>query len=62
MRNASATWALEYADWYRPLKQNVEDAVAALLNGEVTPNECVDRIEAEAAKIRADRNIPKHKV
>jgi N-acetylglucosamine transport system substrate-binding protein len=62
MRNACATWALEYADWYRPLKQNVEDAVAALLNGEVTPKECVDRIEAEAAKIRADRNIPKHKV
>lgn len=62
MREASATWDMDYGDWYKAFSKDVESAMAALLNGEVTPEECVDRMEKAAAKTRADKAIPKHRV
>lgn len=62
MREASDTWYRDYADWYKSFGDATEDAMAALLNGEVSPQECVNLMEAAATKCRNDRRIPKHKV
>ncbi len=62
MRDASDTWYLDYADWYKPLGEATENAMAALLNGEVSPQECVDSMEAAAEKVRNDKSVPKHTV
>jgi len=62
LREASDTWSSDYGDWYKQFGDATEDIMAALLNAEVTPKECVDRIEKAAAKVRKDKSIPKHKV
>jgi len=62
MREAKETWFRDYGDWYKALGTATENALAALLNGEITPQQCVDKMEAEAAKTRNDKAIPKHKM
>lgn len=62
MREASATWDCEYAEWYRSLGKAAESAMAALLNREVSPKECVDRMEKAAEAVRKDKSIPKHTI
>lgn len=61
LREASATWDADYADWYKALNKATESALAALLNGEVTPAECIERMEKAAEAVRKDPSIPKHK-
>jgi N-acetylglucosamine transport system substrate-binding protein len=60
MSKASNTWYRDYGDWYKSLGKATEDAMAALLNGEISPQQCAERMEAEAAKVRNDKSIPKH--
>jgi ABC-type glycerol-3-phosphate transport system substrate-binding protein len=62
MRQASNTWDREHADWYKAFGTATENALAALLIGEITPQHCVDRMEAAATKTRNDKSIPKHKM
>ncbi len=62
MREAKDIWYMDCTDWYKPLSTAIESAMAALLNGEVDPQECVNRMEAAAERIRKDKSIPKHKV
>ena len=62
IRAAPTTWHAEHGDWYPSLKNELWAAMAALLNAEITPQQCVDRIEAAAAKVRQDPRLPKHHV
>jgi len=62
MRNAKEAYSLDYRDWYREMGKAIENAMAALLSGEVTPKECVDRMEKAAEAVRNDKSLPKHKM
>lgn len=62
MREAKVTYSADYRDWYRTMGKDIESAMAALLNGEATPKQCVDRMEAAAERTRKDKSIPKHKM
>jgi N-acetylglucosamine transport system substrate-binding protein len=60
LRNARVTWTTRYAQWYKALEEESRNAMAALLLGEATPEQFVERIEAAAGRVRSDPNIPKH--
>lgn len=62
MSKAANTWFLDYSDWYKSFGEANESTMAALLNGEITPHQCVDRMEAAAEKVRNDESLPKHKM
>jgi hypothetical protein len=62
MREAKLTYSSDYRDWYRTMGKDIESAMASLLNGEATAQECVDRMEAAAERTRNDKSIPKHKM
>lgn len=55
-------WTSQASQWYPALKDGTEDAMRRLLNGDITPKECVELMEQTAAKVRADPKIIKHKV
>jgi ABC-type glycerol-3-phosphate transport system substrate-binding protein len=59
---ASGTWDVDYGQWYKSLNKATESAIASLLNGEITPEQCLDRMEKAAEATRKDRSIPKHRV
>ena len=59
---ASQLWDADYANWYQTMRTDVESAMAALLNKEVTPEECIKRMELSAQRTAKDTAIPKHKV
>lgn len=60
MRQAKSTYSSDYRDWYRTMGKDIESAMAALFTGEVTPKECVDRMEQAAERTRNDKSLPKH--
>jgi len=60
LRSAKATWDADYAEWYKAMNKEIEAAMAALLSGEVTPEECCERMEKAAEATRKDPSIPKH--
>ncbi|MCL6518230.1 MAG: extracellular solute-binding protein [Armatimonadetes bacterium] len=62
MREAKATWDMDFEQWYPSMKAATESAMGALLSGEMTPKQCVDAMEAAAEKVRKDKSIPKHKI
>jgi len=62
MSKASTTYGTDYRDWYRTMGKAIEEAMGSLVSGELSPQECVDRMEAAAEACRKDSNIPKHKV
>ncbi len=55
-------WTAQYGQWYPQLRKDAEDALRRLLNGDITPKQCVDLMEQAATKIRTDKNIIKHTV
>jgi N-acetylglucosamine transport system substrate-binding protein len=55
-------WAQMFRDWYRAFEKEIENALTAMLNGELTPEQFCDRVEAEAEKTRNDSDIIKRKV
>lgn len=59
-RNAKTVWSVEYGQWYPKLDKAVEDAMAALLAGNISPEQFVQRLEDAAEATRRDKNIPKH--
>ncbi len=61
LRNARVTWSTQYTQWYKPLEEGTKTAMTGLLQGDLTPQQFVDRCEAEATKVRRDPNIPKHR-
>jgi N-acetylglucosamine transport system substrate-binding protein len=62
MGNAKTIWDMDYQTWYPSLGKASESAMAALLNGEVSPEECLQRIEKAADEVRSDKSIPKHRM
>jgi N-acetylglucosamine transport system substrate-binding protein len=62
LRAAKITWTARYSQWYKSLEEESRNAMASLLQGESTPQQFVDRVEAAAEKVRKDPNIPKHTV
>jgi len=54
-------WSAQYGQWYPEMKKETEDALRRLLNGDISPKQCVDLMEQAAAKLRNDTNIIKHK-
>ena len=62
IRKAKATWDADYANWYPSLGRETETAMAALLNGEMTPKQCVDYMERAAEKARKDKMRPRHRI
>lgn len=61
-RASKTVWSVEYIQWYPSLGKASQDAMAALLNGSVTPEEFVQRLEDAAEAVRKDSSIPKHRV
>jgi len=61
-RQASVLWDADYAMWYQTMRTDIESALAALLNKEITPEECVERMEIAAQKTAKDNSIPKHTI
>ena len=59
LRDAKATWTPLYAKWYPDLETELRNAVNALMQGNITPRECMDRVERKAQETRDDPNIPK---
>ncbi len=59
---SKAVWADQFRNWYPGLEKEVENALTAMLNGELTPEAFCDRVEAAAEKTRKDDAITKHKV
>ncbi len=61
-RAAQVTYSSEYAQWYPALGKASQDAMSALMTGEATPEQFVQRLEDAAEKARQDSALPKHKV
>ncbi|NLN76986.1 MAG: extracellular solute-binding protein [Armatimonadetes bacterium] len=62
MNEATTTYATYYSSWYRTMGKAVEEAMASLMNGQATPQQCVDRMEKAAQDCRKDKSIAKHKI
>lgn len=62
MREAKTTYGTEFAEWYRKMNDGIEAAVADLLNGVTTPEQCCDAMEAAAEACRKDKSVPKHRI
>jgi N-acetylglucosamine transport system substrate-binding protein len=61
-RESKDVWAQMFRDWYRAFEKEIENALTAMLNGQLTPQQFVDRVEAEAEETRNDRDIIKRKL
>ena len=60
---ASTTkWHSEYRFWYPELAEEAENAMSALLAGDIDAQEFCDRLEAKAEETRNNDQIVKHKV
>lgn len=59
---ASVLWDADYANWYQTMRKDVESAMAALLNKEMTPEQALAAMEKVAQATAKDESIPKHKV
>lgn len=55
-------WNAEYRLWYPPVNQAAEDAMTALLNGSITPEQFAEQCEAAAEQARNDDRLVKRKV
>ncbi|MBA3725624.1 MAG: extracellular solute-binding protein, partial [Armatimonadetes bacterium] len=61
-KNSNLVWAVQYRQWYPAFDAEIQNALTAMLNGELTPEAFCVRVEAAAEKTRRDPNITKHKV
>lgn len=59
---AKTIWAVQYRAWYPAFNKELENALTALLNHDLTPEQFCDKVEAEAEKVRQDSTITKHKL
>jgi N-acetylglucosamine transport system substrate-binding protein len=62
LKDAKVTWTTQYSKWYKSLEEDSRSAMASLLQGSITPDEFCRTVEASAAKVRKDPNVPKHSV
>jgi N-acetylglucosamine transport system substrate-binding protein len=62
VKAAKSVWAVQYRQWYPAFNKEVENALTAMLNGEITPKAFCDRVERVAEAVRRDETVTKHKV
>jgi len=62
LANSQYVYSVQYRQWYPAFNTEIENALTAMLNGEATPVEFCNRIEAAAEKVRNDSSITKHKL
>jgi len=62
VKAAKNIWSYMALQWYKPMETEVENALTAMLNGQITPDQFCDRAEAAAKKVREDSSVTKHKV
>ncbi len=62
LKAAKTVWSNQFRSWYKAAEKDIEGALTSMLNGELTPQQFVDRCEAAAEKTRKDSSIPKYKV
>jgi len=62
LKASKNVWAVQYRTWYPAFSKEIENALTAMLNKELTPEQFCDKVEAEAEKVRQDSTIKKHKV
>ncbi|MEZ0327212.1 MAG: extracellular solute-binding protein [Fimbriimonas sp.] len=62
VKESKDAWAQMYREWYRAFEKEIENAMTAMLNGELTPEQFCDRVEAEAQKTKNDPDVIKRKV
>lgn len=62
LTNAKTVWAVQYRSWYPEFQKELENALTAMLNGEITPQQFCDRVEAKATEVRGDDAVKKYKV
>lgn len=55
-------YALQFRHWYKAFDTEIQNALTAMLNGELTPEQFCDRVEAAAEKTRQDSSIKKYKL
>ncbi|HRF61229.1 MAG TPA: extracellular solute-binding protein [Fimbriimonadaceae bacterium] len=61
-KESKTVYAVQYRQWYPAFNTEIENALTAMLNGDIDPQGFCDRVEAAAEKTRNDASIPKHKV
>lgn len=61
-RESKTVYATPYRQWYPAFQTELENALTALLNRELTPQQFVERAEAAAEAVRKDDSVRKHQV
>ncbi len=61
-KESQDVWAQMYRDWYRSFQKEIENALTAMLNGDLTPQQFCDRVEAEAQKTKNNPDVVKRKL
>ena len=61
-KEAKEVWAVQYRQWYPSFQTELENSLTSMLNGQLTPQQFCDRVEAAAEKTRNDKSITKHKL
>lgn len=59
---AKVVYSYQIQNWYKAMEKDLEGAITAMLNKEITPEKFVDRCEAAAEKTRNDSKVAKYKV
>lgn len=61
LKASKTLWAVQFKDWYPAFQTEAENALTAMLNGDLTPEGFCDRVEAAAQKLRDD-GVKLHKL
>jgi len=62
MNRAKYTWAAMMSSWYPELAKRLNDGLAALMTGNITPQEFCRRMEQMSERVRRDPYQPKYQV
>jgi len=62
LAGSKTVWSVQYRTWYPAMQEEIEGAITSLLNGQLTPEQFVERCEAAATKTRNDSAVTKYKV
>ncbi len=62
VRESKTVWSVEYRNWYKDFDKEIQNALTAMLNNEITPEQFCERAEKKAEEVRNDPNIKKHKL
>lgn len=60
--SAKTVWSNQARSWYPEFNKEIENALTALLNKEIKPEQFCERVEEKAEETRNDKEIKKHKV